>query len=94
MEITLHKVLEHDPARSAVALYSGEAELYGMVKGSPVGLGIQSVLKYFNVECGIVLKNDASAATAIASRRGLGKVRHIEVCQLRLQENFDEEKAK
>ena len=30
--------------------------------------------------------SDATAAIAIASRRGLGKVRHVEVCQLWLQE--------
>ena len=33
-----------------------------------------------------MLKSDATAAIAIASRRGLGKVRHIEVCQLWLQD--------
>ena len=31
---------------------------------------------------GIVIKTDASAAKGIASRRGLGKVRHIDVTQL------------
>ena len=34
----------------------------------------------------LTIKSDASAAIAIASRRGLGQVRHIEVCQLWLQE--------
>ena len=34
----------------------------------------------------LTLKSDASAAIAIASRGGLGKLRHIEVCQLWLQE--------
>ena len=32
------------------------------------------------------MKSDASAAVAIANRRGFGKVRHIEVCQLWLQD--------
>ena len=32
------------------------------------------------------MKSDARAAVSIASRRGLGKVRHIQVCQLWLQE--------
>ena len=68
-----------------VALSSAEAEYYGMVKGASVGLGMQSVLKDFEIEVKLALKSDASAAIAIASRRGLGKVRHIEVCQLRLQ---------
>ena len=47
---------------------------------------LQAVLKDFNVDCVIVSKSCASAAVAIANRRGLGKVRHIEVCQLWLQD--------
>ena len=57
-----------------------------MVKGGSVGLGIQSVLKDFEIEVKLTLKSDASAAIAIASRRGLGKVRHIEVHQLWIQD--------
>ena len=72
--------------QSVIALSSGEAEYYGMVKGASVGLGIQSVLRDFEINVKLTLKSDASAAIAIASRRGLGKVRHIEVCQLWLQE--------
>ena len=56
------------------------------VKGASVALGLQSVLKDFNIECNIVLKSDASAAIDISNRRGLGKVRHIDVCQLWLQD--------
>ena len=44
------------------------------------------MLRDFDVNVGITVKSDASAAIAIAGRRGLGKVRHIEVCQLWLQE--------
>ena len=38
------------------------------------------------VEVKVRLKTDATAAKGIATRRGLGKVRHIEVNQLWLQE--------
>ena len=72
--------------QSVIALSSGEAEYYGMVKGASVGLGMQSVLRDFEINVKLTLKSDASAAIAIASRRGLGKVRLIEVCQLWLQE--------
>ena len=72
--------------QSVVALSSGEAEYYGMVKGASVALGLQSVLKDFNIECSITLKSDASAAIATSNRRGLGKVRRIEVGQLWLQD--------
>ena len=72
--------------QSVVALSSGEAEHYGMVKGASVALGLQSLLTDFDIECGITLKSDASAAIAIASRRGLGKVLQIEACQIWLQD--------
>ena len=72
--------------QTVVALSSGEAEYYGMVKGASEGLGLQAVLKDFGIDCSITVKSDASAAVAIANRRGFGKVRHIEVCQLWLQD--------
>ena len=81
-----HLVKSWSSTQSVVALSSGEAEYYGMVKGASVALGLQSVLKDFTIECSITLKSDASAAIAISNRRGLGKVRHIEVCQLWLQD--------
>ena len=65
-------------ARSAIALSSVKAEYSGIVKGASVGLGFQSALKDFEMDCGIVIKSDATAAIAVASRRGVGKVRRIE----------------
>ena len=81
-----HMIKSWSSTQSVLALSSGEAEYYGMVKGASVALGLQSVLRDFDIECNIVLKSDASAAIAISNRRGLGKVRHIEVCQLWLQD--------
>ena len=81
-----HLIKSWSSTQSVIALSSGEAEYYGIVKGASVGLGLQSVLKDFDVEVDLTIKSDATAAIAIASRRGLGKVRHIEVCQLWLQE--------
>ena len=72
-----------------IALSSGEAEFCGIVKGASVGLGLQSVLKDFDIHVELAIKSDATAAVAIASRRGLGKVRHTEVRQLWLQEKVN-----
>ena len=49
-------------------------------------MGLRSVMKDFGVDLSITIHTDASAAKGIASRRGLGKVRHIEVNQLWVQE--------
>ena len=72
--------------QNVIALSSGEAEYYSMVKGGSVGLGIRSDLRDMGVNKSIRLSTDASAAKGIASRKGLGKVRHIEVNQLWLQD--------
>ena len=72
--------------QGVIALSSGEAEFYGIVKGAGIALGILGMMKDFDVDAAIAVKTDASAAKGIANRRGLGKVRHIEVSQLWVQE--------
>jgi len=72
--------------QKVIALSSGEAEYYGLVKSGSQGIGIRALLGDLGVTCTVVLNTDASAAIGIASRRGLGKVRHIEVSQLWLQQ--------
>ena len=78
--------------QSVVALSSGEAEYYGMVKGASLALGIRSMLSDLAVNLTIRLRTDATAAKGIAARRGLGKVRHIEVNQLWLQDKVQKER--
>ena len=57
-----------------------------MVKGASGAIGIRSMLEDMGVTASIELRTDASVATGIVSRTGIGKVRHIEVAQLWLQE--------
>ena len=68
-----------------VALSSGEAEYYGLVRGVSQALGAKAMLKDLGIEMNVQAFVDASAAVGIACRRGLGKVRHIELDQLWLQ---------
>ena len=49
-------------------------------------MGLEAGLRDIGMEVGVAMKGDASAAAAIASRRGLEKGRHNEVRQLRLQD--------
>ena len=58
--------------QEVVALSSGEAEYYAMVKGSSEGMGIKTIMKDMGYEIGIELKIDANAAIGIVSSRGLG----------------------
>ena len=75
-----------------VALSSGEAEYYAMVKGTLEGIGLQSLARDLGWELELRLFVDSSAAKAIASRKGLGKVRHIEVRHLWLQQAVRDKK--
>ena len=49
-------------------------------------MGIRSVLADLGCKVRLVVCTDSSAAKGMASRRGLGKVRHVEVNQLWVQE--------
>ena len=68
------------------ALSVGEAEYAAMVSGSAEGLGLKSLLKDLGWEMDVVIKTDSSTAQAVASRRGLGKLRHVEVKMLWVQD--------
>ena len=72
--------------QACVAMSSGEAEYYGAVKGAAEALSVQAVAKELGWPMKVRLWVDSSAAKAVASRTGLGKVRHLEVKFLWLQE--------
>ena len=78
--------------QQVIAMSSGEAEYYGMVKGASNALGVVGMLKDIGLNLAINLYTDSSAAKGIASRRGLGRVRHIELCELWLQDQVARDK--
>jgi len=47
---------------------------------------IRSMLKDFGINLGVAIRIDANAAKGIATREGLGKVRHIEANQVWIQD--------
>ena len=69
-----------------VALSSGEAEYYSLVKGATEGLGLQSLAEDLGWQLKVFLWVDSSAAKSMASRKGVGRVRHIQVRELWLQD--------
>ena len=89
-----HCIKSWSVTQSVISLSSGEAEYYAMVKGASVALGFKSILKEVGVDVMIELKCDASAAVGIVMRKGLGRVRHIDVTQLWLQEKVAEKKIR
>ncbi len=72
--------------QSVVALSSGEAELYAMVKATGEGLGVKSLLQDLGMKVEVEVLADASAALGIVARKGLGKVRHLHTNYLWIQD--------
>ena len=74
-----HPVKNWSSTQTVVALSAGEAELYAINKAAASGLGAQSILSDLGMNLEVVIYTDATSGKAMASRRGLGKVRHIAV---------------
>ena len=72
--------------QKVVTLSSGEAELSGVVKGAGEGIGMQSIGKDLGIDFELTVLADSSAAIGICRRTGIGRVRHLAVGQLWVQE--------
>ena len=83
-----HSVKLWSSTQKSIALSSGEAEYYALVKGGSIGIGISSMLSDFGVvvDSRLHIHTDSSAAKGICSRSGLGKVRHIDIHMLWIQD--------
>ena len=71
-----------------IALSTGEAELAAMAKGAAEGLGMVSLLHDFGRGAKVELHSDATAAIGIAARQGLGRIRHVAVTDLWIQQQL------
>ena len=82
----MHVLKTWSNTQAAIAKSSAEAELFGIVKGSTEGLGFITLCEDIGIKVQARVHVDASAAKGIVEREGLGKVRHVEVDVLWLQE--------
>ena len=81
-----HCIKAWSTSQSALALSSGEAELYVMTKVAVQLSGVISMAKDFGVSLTGVVKSESSSAIGIAHRDGLGgRCRHIKVQYLWIQ---------
>ena len=63
--------------------------IYALTKCAATGMRTQSRLRDLGVQLSLRVMTDATAGKAIASRRRLGKVRHIETHALWIQDAVD-----
>ena len=85
-----HTLLQWCRGQAVIAISSGEAEFYSLVTLIAELCGIRSLALDWNLDYKLAVNTDATAAIGIASRRGLGKVKHVDTIFLWIQERIDQ----
>jgi hypothetical protein len=80
-----HMVKFLSTTQAPINLSSGESEWHAAVRSGSALVGFVNLLADFGRTLPAVLCLDASATIGIASRRGVGKIRHLDVDTLWLQ---------
>jgi len=83
-----HTIRSWSSTQATVAMSSAEAELFSLTKGASTTFGLMSVAQDLGMSLGARVHSDASAALAIAQRQGLGRLRHLRVQYLWVQERI------
>ncbi len=81
-----HTIKSWSRTQSSIATSSAEAELYAIGRGTQEALATMTILSEFDINTSAKLVTDASAALAVSKREGLGKLKHINVQWLWLQD--------
>ena len=81
-----HTICHWSRTQQVVSLSSAEAELHALCKAASEGLGCKNMCGEMGIAMGLQLLTDASAARGIVLRQGAGKVKHLDVKTLWIQE--------
>ena len=79
--------------QTKIARSSGEAELYAANLGASKGKGLQTIMNELGWHYSMKLQVDANATIGMLHRRGMGKLRHIEVEELWLQQEIHKKRV-
>ena len=81
-----HCLRSWSKTQSTIAQSSAESELLGAVRAATESLGVAALAQDLGVTLQTRLHVDATVALGILERRGVGRVRHLDVGTLWLQE--------
>ena len=81
-----HPWMQYQISRQSFQPLPVESELYASIKASSETIGQLAMMKGWRIQCTGSIWSDASAALGIIERSGLGKLRHIDVSYLWIQE--------
>ena len=84
-----HYIKSWSSTQKTIALSSGEAELTAVVKCSCETIGILQLSADWWMELEGEVLVDSSAALGVVGRKGAGKLRHVRVGQLWVQEKAE-----
>jgi len=87
-----HLIKSWSSTQATRALSSGEAEFYAIIEGASRGLGVQALMEDMGFTCTLRMKSDSSAARSISLRKGTGKLRHLQVKYLWIQDAMFEKR--
>ena len=79
--------------QSLVAQSTGEAEVYGAASGMSEGVHFKDLLEFMGFHVVLRLHTDSSAAKGIMTREGTGKIRHLSVRILWIQQVVKKKEA-
>ena len=91
-----HVIKTWSSTQGAYALSSAEVEFYAMIDAVTRSKGLISLAKelgFTDLENVVHVGTDSSAAKSFVSRRGLGKMRHLEIRDLWLQKEVSDGKV-
>ena len=74
--------------QSSVALSSGEAEFCSIVRAVATSKQNSQILEQIGMQLEVTIASDSSAARGICTRTGSGKVRHLSIKELWIQEAY------
>ena len=86
VQLGTHILTFSSKTQKIISLSSGEAELTAQVGGVSDGLGVRNLLEEMGILLTILSRCDSSAARGILQRTGVGKIRHLEVKHLWVQD--------
>ena len=81
-----HALKHTSNLQGATGLNVSECESYALTHGAAHGFGLKAHMADLGFEMSLHIFSDSSAAKVFASRRGLGRQRHVQTRHLWLQE--------
>ena len=81
-----HMLTQWSRTQHVISLSSAEAELHALCSCATEGLALKNICVEIGLEMRFVLLTDSSAAKGIVMRQGAGKVKHLDIKSLWIQE--------